>query len=104
MSKGLVLDDQHAHVPAAAGRPHIAGLSKTAYGPATPRCLDWTHDVQGTSTNSGPPHPITGMLVHPGRTGTGNHDLWMRAGRGRLVSRDGAALRRNANYHRGSGI
>ena len=23
---------------------HIVGISKTAYGPATPRCLDWRHD------------------------------------------------------------
>ena len=25
---------------------HIAGVSKTAYAPATPRCLDWRHDSQ----------------------------------------------------------
>lgn len=38
------------------------------------------------------------------RTTNGNYDLWMRAGRGRLVPRDGASLWRYANHHRGSGI
>jgi len=53
----------------------------------------------------GTPDPLaTGVLVLLGCPSTGNHDLWMQAGRGRLVPRDGAALRRNANYHRGSGI
>src|SRR5260370_6898798 len=28
---------------------HIAGISKTTYVLATPRCLDWRHDLQGTS-------------------------------------------------------
>jgi hypothetical protein len=30
---------------------HIVGVSKTAYVLATPRCLDWTHDLQQTSRN-----------------------------------------------------
>src|ERR671935_82155 len=37
---------------------HIVGISKTAYVLATPRCLDWWHDLQRTSTNSSPPYPI----------------------------------------------
>src|SRR5260370_26298535 len=28
---------------------HIAGISKTTYLLATPRCLDWRHDLQRTS-------------------------------------------------------
>ena len=35
-------------------RAHIVGISKTAYVPATPRCLDWRHDLQRTSTNHDP--------------------------------------------------
>jgi hypothetical protein len=34
----------------------IVGLSETAYVRATSRCLDWRHDLQRTSTNSGPRH------------------------------------------------
>jgi serine-type D-Ala-D-Ala carboxypeptidase (penicillin-binding protein 5/6) len=37
---------------------HIAGVSKTTYVLATPRCLDWRRDQQRTSTNSSPPCPI----------------------------------------------
>ena len=33
---------------------HIVGISKTAYVPATPRCLDWRRDLQRTSTNNDP--------------------------------------------------
>ena len=33
---------------------HIAGISKTAYVPATPRCLHWRRDLQRTSTNNVP--------------------------------------------------
>ena len=36
---------------------HIVGVSKTAYVPATPRCLEWRRDLQPTSTNSAPPDP-----------------------------------------------
>ena len=36
---------------------HIAGVSKTAYVPATPRCLQWRRDLQRTSTNNDPPDP-----------------------------------------------
>ena len=36
---------------------HIAGVSKTAYVPATPRCLEWRRDLQRTSTNSAPSDP-----------------------------------------------
>ena len=36
---------------------HIVGVSKTAYAPATPRCLDWRRDLQRTSTNDDPPDP-----------------------------------------------
>src|SRR5437588_11244075 len=35
----------------------IAGISKTTYVLATPRCLKWRHDLQRTSTSS-PPFPI----------------------------------------------
>jgi hypothetical protein len=91
-------------LPHATGRQHIVGISKSTYVLATPRCLDWRHDLRRTGTNSGPPHPIAGVLVLLGRPNNGNHKLWMRAGRGRFVPRDGAALWRNANPHRGSGI
>ena len=37
---------------------HIAGVSKTTYAPATPRCLDWRRDLQRTSTNEDPPDSI----------------------------------------------
>src|SRR5258708_13075402 len=30
-------------------RQHIAGIPKTTYVLATPRCLDWRHDLQRTS-------------------------------------------------------
>ena len=33
---------------------HIVGISKTTYVLATPRCLDWRHDLQRTSTNNDP--------------------------------------------------
>src|SRR3954470_24004755 len=31
-------------------RARIAGVSKTTYVPATPRCLEWRHDLPRTST------------------------------------------------------
>jgi hypothetical protein len=31
---------------------HIAGISKTTYTPATPRCLGWRHDFQRPRTNN----------------------------------------------------
>jgi D-alanyl-D-alanine carboxypeptidase (penicillin-binding protein 5/6) len=40
------------------GLAHIVGISKSAYVPATPRCLQWRRDLQATSTNSSPPCPI----------------------------------------------
>src|SRR4051812_31926063 len=35
---------------------HIVGISETAYVPATPRFLEWRHDLQpaGTTTNDPP--------------------------------------------------
>src|SRR3981081_4694342 len=72
----------------------MVGISETAYVPATPRCLDWRHALQRTGTNSGPPHPIAGVLVLLGRPNDGDYDLWVRTGRGRLVPRDGAWQRR----------
>jgi hypothetical protein len=54
--------------------------------------LTGRHDLQRASTNSGPPHPIAGVLVLLGRPNNGNYDLWMRAGRGRFGPRDGASL------------
>ena len=33
---------------------HIVGISKTRYVLATPRCLDWRHDLPRTSTNNHP--------------------------------------------------
>src|SRR3954447_17085571 len=78
---------------------HIVGISKTTYVPATPRCLQWRHDLPRTSTNSGLPHPIADVLVLLGRLKNGNYNLWMRAGRGRFVPRDGALLWRYAHYH-----
>src|SRR3954453_24247048 len=67
---------------------HIAGVSKTAYVPATPRCLEWRRDRQPTSTNDdrsgsdsqtpghrpgrrdrgdrGPRLPVTGVVVADG--------------------------------------
>src|SRR3954469_11252754 len=83
---------------------HIAGISKTTYALATPRCLEWRHDPQRTSTNRGPPHPIAGVLVLLGRPNNGNYDLWVRTRRGRFVPRDGAWPWHRANDHRGSGI
>jgi uncharacterized protein DUF1360 len=38
------------YVPLSA-RAHIVGISKTTYVLATPRCLDWRHDLQQTSRN-----------------------------------------------------
>src|SRR6266498_3766529 len=32
----------------------IVGISKTTYGLATPRCLEWWHDLPRTSTNNDP--------------------------------------------------
>jgi hypothetical protein len=84
--------------------PHIVGISKTAYALATSRCLEWLRDLQRTSTNSGPPHPIAGVRFLLGGPNNGNYDLWMRAGRGRSVPRDGASLWRDANYHGRSSI
>lgn len=43
-------------------RRHIARVSRTAYGPATPGCLDLGHDLQGTRTNGRLPHPVRGRL------------------------------------------
>jgi hypothetical protein len=42
---------------------HIVAVSKTAYVPATPGCLDWRRDLQRASTDNSPPHPID----HPRR-------------------------------------
>jgi hypothetical protein len=42
---------------------HIVGVSKTAYVPATPGCLDWRRDLQRAGTDNSPPHPID----HPRR-------------------------------------
>ena len=45
---------------------HIAGVSKSAYAPATPRCLDWRHELKPTSTKSAPAAPrilLHGLLV-----------------------------------------
>ena len=36
---------------------HIVGVSKTAYVPATPRCLQWRRAPQTTSTNNDPADP-----------------------------------------------
>jgi len=83
---------------------HIVGISKTHTCWQQPRCFDWKHDLQRASTNSGPPHPVAGVLAILGRPSNGNHNLWMWAGRGRLVRRDGSSLRRHANYHRGAAI
>ena len=33
---------------------HIVGISKTPYALATPRCLEWRHDLPRTSTNNDP--------------------------------------------------
>src|SRR2546421_4766207 len=48
--QGLVLHDQHAHPPMLE-RAHIAGISKTAYRPATPRWAGWTRGSQQARTN-----------------------------------------------------
>ena len=44
---------------------HIAGVSKTAYVPATPRCLQWRRDLQRASTNSAPPDPDSQDAASP---------------------------------------
>ncbi len=31
---------------------HVVGVSKTPYGLTTPRCLDWAHELQQTSTDT----------------------------------------------------
>src|SRR6476469_2653926 len=36
------------------GRTHVVGISKTAYMPVTPRCLDWGRGLQPTSTTTDP--------------------------------------------------
>jgi hypothetical protein len=56
---------------------HIAGISKTAYALATARSVGWRHDPQRTSTTSGEPRSIAGVLVLD-RGNNGNHDLWVR--------------------------
>src|SRR5438094_3484208 len=33
---------------------HVVGISKTRNVLATPRCLEWRHDLQQTSTNNDP--------------------------------------------------
>ena len=33
---------------------HFVGISKTGYVPATPRCLEWRHDLPQASTNNDP--------------------------------------------------
>ena len=47
---------------------HIVGISKTAYVLATPRCPDWRHGLQQTSTNNDPSDSdsrirVAGLLV-----------------------------------------
>jgi len=81
---------------------HIAGISKTGYVPATPRCLDCRHDLPPTSTNSS---PVAGLLLGPRRTrGTArgavpaaagrrgpesvNRTTWAQAGPADLVTAD----------------
>ncbi|HMC71253.1 MAG TPA: hypothetical protein VKJ07_19010 [Mycobacteriales bacterium] len=39
---------------------HIVGISKTTYALATPRCLEWRHGLQQTSTNHDP-HGMAGI-------------------------------------------
>lgn len=86
-------------------RQHIVGISKTAYVPATPRCLDWGHDLQRASTYSCPPHSIAGVVVLLlGCPENRDHGVWMRVGRGPLVPRDGSALWGCADSRRGRGI
>ena len=51
---GLVLNDQHTRAPMVTSSAHIAGISKTTYVPATPRCLDWRHVLPRTSTTNDP--------------------------------------------------
>jgi hypothetical protein len=53
---GLVLDEQHTHA-SRLGPAHIARVSKTAYVPATPRCLQWRRDPQQTGTSHDPADP-----------------------------------------------
>lgn len=91
-------------VPKATCQQHIVGVSKIAYSPATPRCLDWTHDLQRTGASSGQPHLVAGTRVLPGRHGDRNHGLRMRAGRGRFVPAAGAPLWRTANHYGGGRI
>ena len=42
---------------------HIAGVSKTAYAPATPRCLQWRRDHVDRPARSGPQAPRRRLLV-----------------------------------------
>ena len=116
---GLVLDDQHTHTAAMVR----AGTISSAYrNPHTcwqhQAVLTWRRDRQPTSTNRSPLHPVAGVLVFDGgirspgcagrgmqhRPRNGNHHLWLRAGRGRPVPRDGASLWRCADRHRCSGV
>src|SRR5215208_7965015 len=69
---------------------HVVGISKTPYVPATPRCLEWRHDLRQTSTSDNPSDsqdpcrpagrprgdrrsprlPVAGVLVLDGRITT----------------------------------
>ncbi|GAB3738510.1 hypothetical protein GCM10027598_66900 [Amycolatopsis oliviviridis] len=97
VEQGLTTDDRHAvHTPLPSGnllsaprKPHPSREYRAAY--------NVRHDLQRTSAISCPQHRIAGVRVLLGRLGEGNHDLWLRAGRGRLVPRDGAPFRHYAD-------
>src|SRR6478609_8991685 len=51
-------------------RAHIVGISKTTYVLATPRCVDWRHDLQQSSRNHdrGAGHDGGGRRLGRGRS------------------------------------
>src|SRR5215211_7176417 len=44
---------------------HIVGVSKIAYVPATPRCLQWRRDPQQTGTSNDPADPASQAPCRP---------------------------------------
>src|SRR4051812_46869109 len=56
---------------------HIADISKTAYGPATPRCLEWRHDLQQTGADKGRPASQDPCLRPAGRHSGDRRGPWL---------------------------
>jgi hypothetical protein len=78
---------------------HIVGISKTAYVLATPRCLEWRHDLQRTSTNN---DPSDSDSQDPCRRPAGRHRGGRRIARQPVASR--ARSSRTASLIRTTGL